>query len=294
MNKIVTTVSIFLAATLANAQDAPLRFKSTEVVPGIYMLEGDGGFAGGNIGLLVGDERIVLVDDGLEPLAPVLIDAATKVAGRPIDFVINTHVHGDHVGGNAALAAEGATIVAHDNIRSRLIADAEFGPEALPVMTFSDAITFHVNDHEAFVFHIEAAHTDGDAVIHYRNVNVIQTGDIMFNHLFPFIDLDNGGTVDGYIAGQQRILAMADDETIIIPGHGPLATKAELERDLDVLIDCKARVKALVDQGKSESEVHAANPLAVYHEGWNWGFITTERMTNTLYRDLTASSRNSH
>lgn len=247
MNQIIGAASILLAATMANAQDAPMRFKSTEVVPGIYMLEGDGGFTGGNIGLLVEDK---------------------------------------HIGGNAALSAEGATIVAHDNTRSRLIADAEFGPGGLPVMTFSDAVTFHVNGHEAFIFHIEAAHTDGDAVIHYRNVNVIQAGDIMFNHLFPFIDLDNGGTVDGYIAGQQRILMMADDETIIIPGHGPLATRADLARDLDVLIDCKARVKALVDQGKSESEVHAANPLAVYHEGWNWDFITTERMTQTLYRDL--------
>jgi glyoxylase-like metal-dependent hydrolase (beta-lactamase superfamily II) len=288
MKQIVTAVSVLLAATLAIAQDAPLRFKSTEIVPGIYMLEGDGGFAGGNIGLLVGDERIVLVDDGLEPFAPALIDAAMEVAGRPVDFVINTHVHADHVGGNAALSAEGATIVAHDNIRSRLVADAEFGAAGLPLVTFSDAVTFHVNDHEAFIFHIEAAHTDGDAVIHYRNVNVIHAGDIMFNHLFPFIDLVNGGTVDGYIAGQQKILAMADDETIIIPGHGPVATKADLERDLDVLIDCKARVKALVDQGRSESEVYAANPLAVYHEGWNWEFITTERMTQTLYRDLTS------
>ena len=286
MRQIISAASILFAAILANAQDAPLHFKTTEVVPGIYMLEGDGGFAGGNIGLLVGDERIVLVDDGLEPFAPALIDAVTDVAGRPIDFVINTHIHGDHVGGNAALSAEGATVISHDNIRGRLIADAEFGPEGLPVMTFSDAVTFHVNGHEAFIFHIEAAHTDGDAVIHYRNVNVIQAGDIMFNHLFPFIDLDNGGTVDGYIAGQQRILMMADDETIIIPGHGPLATRADLERDLDVLIDCKARVKALVDQGKSESEVLAANPLDVYHEGWNWDFITTERMTQTLYRDL--------
>lgn len=292
MNQIIGAASILLAATLANAQDAPMRFKSTEVVPGIYMLEGDGGFAGGNIGLLVGDEHIVLVDDGLEPFAPALIDAVTEVAGRPIDFVINTHIYGDHIGGNAALSAEGATIVAHDNTRSRLIADAEFGPEGLPVMTFSDAVTFHVNGHEAFIFHIEAAHTDGDAVIHYRNVNVIQAGDIMFNHLFPFIDLDNGGTVDGYIAGQQRILMMADDETIIIPGHGPLATRADLARDLDVLIDCKARIKALVDQGKSESEVHAANPLAVYHEGWNWDFITTERMTQTLYRDLRSEQPN--
>ncbi len=284
MKQIIAAASILLAAMLANAQDAPSRFKSTEVVPGIYMLEG----GVGNVGLLVGDESIVLVDDGIQPLSAALIETATKLAGRPVNFVVNTHLHGDHVGGNAALSATGATIFAHDNIRSRLVAAAEFGPAWLPVVTFSDAVTFHVNEREMFVFHIEAAHTDGDAVIHYRNVNVIHASDIMFNHLFPFIDLDNGGTVDGYIAGQRRILELADDETMIIPGHGPLATKVDLERDLDVLIDCKARVKTLVDQGMSEGEVQAVNPLAVYHEGWNWAFITTERMTQTLYRDLTS------
>ena len=198
-------------------------------------------------------------------------------------------MHGDHVGGNEYVAKNGAIIVAHDNIRKRMRDDPELntGPGALPVLTFSDAVTFHVNGHEAFVFHIENAHTDGDAAIQLRSVNVIFAGDVMFHRLFPFIDLDNGGSVAGYLAGQQKLIAMADDETAIVPGHGPVANKADLERDLKVLIDAEKRVKALVDKGLTAEEIVAANPLSLYHEDYNWGFITTERMTRTLIRSLT-------
>ena len=148
-------------------------------------------------------------------------------------------------------------------------------------------MTFHINGHEAFVFHVATAHTDGDAVIHFRDINVIHAGDVHFNYLFPFIDLDNGGDVTGYIAGQKRIIAMADDDTIIIPGHGPLASKSDLQTAFDMLVDSEARVKKLVDAGMSLEEVLAENPLANYHEQWNWSFITTEIMTSTLYRSLT-------
>ena len=137
------------------------------------------------------------------------------------------------------------------------------------------------------MFHIENAHTDGDAAILFRNINVIAAGDVMFNYLFPFIDLDNGGTVAGFIAGQQKLIAMADDETVIIPGHGPVGGKADLEKNLEVLIDSEIRVKALVEKGMSEDDIVAANPLALYHDDYNWGFITTERMTRTLIRSLT-------
>jgi cyclase len=274
---------------LIQAQDAPTSFKSTEVVPGIYMLEGDGGFAGGNITLVVGDERVVLIDDGLEPMAPLLIDAAGEIAGRSIDFVINTHVHLDHLGGNATLTDTGATILAHNNVHSRMLAEIEEygGPDMLPLVTFSDSVTFHLNGQEAFVFHVEHAHTDGDAVIHFRDVNVIHAGDIMFNSLFPFVDLDNGGSYAGYMAGQRKILALADDDTIIIPGHGPLARKADLQVAIDMLEGAEALIKKLVDAGKSEDEILEANPLSVYHDEWNWGFITTERMTRSLVRSLT-------
>lgn len=283
-------VAALCGSVAALAQDFATTVKSTEVVPGMYLVEGADGFAGGNITLLVGEEHVVLIDDGVEPIADALIASVAELAGRPVDFVVNTHVHGDHVGSNAAYADTGAVVFAHDNIRKRLLDDPTLsgGPGGLPQVTFSDQVTFHVNDNEAFVFHVEHAHTDGDAVIEFRGSNVIHAGDVHFNYLFPFIDLDNGGSVAGYLAAQRRIVAMSDDDTIIIPGHGPLASKADLQKAIDVLADCEARVKELVDAGKTEQEILAENPLADYHDTWNWGFITTERMTQTLYRSLTS------
>ncbi len=283
-----------LAALPIAAQAPEISYKSTELAPGLYMLEGVGGFAGGNLGLSTGEDGVVLIDDGLPPLTEKLLAAVAKLTDEPVDFLINTHVHGDHIGGNAALAKRDATIVAHDNLRRRLLADgmstgsgrAPAPEEALPVVTFDDSVTFHLNDRAAHVFHVERAHTDGDAVIHFRDDNVIHTGDVMFNGMFPFIDLDSGGSVDGYIAAQERILAMADDATRIIPGHGPLAGKADLAAAVAMLREARTRVAALVEAGKSEEEVLAANPLADFDADWSWQFITTERMTRTLYRGL--------
>ena len=291
------TLPAVLAALLASpvlAQGGSITFKSTELAAGLYMLEGQGGFAGGNLGLLVGEDGVVLIDDGLPPLIDQVQAAIDELTGEPVDFLINTHVHGDHIGGNAALGKEGATIVAHDNLRKRLEAEGmPTGPdssapapdEALPVVTFSDSVTFHLNDREAFVFHVAQAHTDGDAVIHFREDKVIHAGDVMFNGLFPFIDVDSGGSVDGYIAAQERILALADDETRIIPGHGPLAGKKDLQAAVDMLKDARSRVRALVEAGRSDEEIVAAEPLADYAD-WSWQFITTERMIRTLVREL--------
>ena len=292
MQKTSLIIVILVWACASQAQEFATSVKSSEVVPGIYLIEGADGFAGGNITLLVGDDQVVLIDDGVEPIAPALIETVAEIAGRPVDFVINTHVHGDHVGSNAAYANAGAVVVAHDNIRKRLETDSSLagGPDGLPHITFSDEVTFHAGGHTAKVFHIAAAHTDGDAAIQFPDVNVIHAADVHFNYLFPYIDLDNGGSVAGYVAGQRRIIALADDKTIIIPGHGPLASKADLQVAVDMLIDAEVRVKKLVDQGKTQDEVVAANPLALYHEEWNWGFITTERMTTTLYQSLTAGA----
>ena len=279
---------LIAAASIAAAEDNP--FAATEVAPGIYMLAGTGDeFVGGGVGLLVGDEYVVLIDDVIVPTAPQLLEKVQEIAGRPVDFVINTHVHGDHVGGNEHVASNGAIIVAHDNLRRRMEADPKLntGPGALPVITFSDNVTFHVNGQQAFVFHVADAHTDGDAVIQFRDANVIAAGDISFRGMFPFIDLDNGGSVAGYKAAMRRIIELADDDTKIITGHGPAGTRAGLEQDLAMLVDAEARVKALVDQGLTADEIVAANPLADYHDEYNWAFITTERMTRTLIRSLT-------
>jgi glyoxylase-like metal-dependent hydrolase (beta-lactamase superfamily II) len=271
---------------IAAAQEESISFKSTELAPGLYMLEGQGGFAGGNLGLITGDDGVVLIDDGLEPLVAVTLAAIESLTGDPVDFVINTHAHGDHTGANEALNKRGATVVAHDNLRRQMIKDGS-NRAALPELTFTDAVTFHLNGHTANVFHVANAHTDGDSVIHFPQANIIHTGDAMFNRLFPYIDMDSGGSVDGFIAAQKKIIAIANDETKIIPGHGELANKADLQAAVDMLEDAQARVRALVDAGKSQAEVLAENPLADYHDVWNWGFITTERMTETLYLSLT-------
>jgi len=292
MQKTSLIIVLLILAFASHAQEFATSVKSSEVVPGIYLVEGADGFAGGNITLLVGDDQVVLIDDGVEPIGPTLIASVAEIAGRPVDFVINTHVHGDHVGSNAAYANAGAVVVAHDNIRKRLEIDPSGagGADGLPHITFSDEVTFHAGGQSAIVFHIAAAHTDGDAAIQFPEVNVIHAADLHFNYLFPYIDLDNGGSVAGFIAGQRRIIELADDNTIIIPGHGPLAGKADLQVAVDMLVDAEARVKKLVDQGMTQDEVLAANPLAMYHDTWNWGFITTERMTSTLYQSLTAGA----
>lgn len=280
-----------LAAPLANAQDwMATSFVHEEVKPGIYLLTGaDGKMAGGSIGLLTGDEYVVLIDDGFTPLGPALLEKIEQLAGRPADFIINTHAHGDHTGTNQFLAENDAIIVAHDKLRSRMEADPNqnTGPGALPVITFSEEMTFHVNGIEAYVFHVPTAHTDGDAAILFREANVIASGDLLFRGMFPFIDLDSGGNVAGYKSAMQKLIDMSNDETRIISGHGPVASRADVKRDLAMLVDAEARVRALIDQGVSGDEILAANPLAVYHDDYNWSFITTERMTQTLIRSLT-------
>jgi cyclase len=272
----------------ASAQDLATKVKATEAAPGIYMLEGVDGFSS-NIGLMVGDEHVLLVDNGMAPITASLIAEVKALSGRSVDFIVNTHGHQDHLGSNASLAENGAVVFAHDNLRTALLenADSAGGPGGIPVVTFSDQVSFHANGHRAFVFHVPAAHTDGDSVVYFPDQNVVDASDLFFNGLFPFIDIDSGGSVAGFKEGQQRILDMADVGTMIIPGHGPLGNKSDLQIALDMLIDAEARVKKLIDAGMTEEQILEENPLEIYHEEWNWGFITTERMTKTLYRSLT-------
>ena len=280
------------------AEETTNPFAAVEVAPGIYQIGNTNeGFAlnvpkdfvGGGVGLLVGDEYVVLIDDVLEATAPALVAKAEEIAGRPIDFVINTHAHGDHVGGNVYVTEKGAIVVSHDQLRARMKDNEQLnsGPGALPVITFSDKMTFHVNGEEAVAIHMPNAHTDGDAIIHFVNANVIAAGDLSFRGLFPFIDLDSGGSVAGFMAGMQRLIDMADADTKFLTGHGDVATRAGLEQDLAMLKDAEARVKALMDKGMSAEEVLAENPLSIYHDDYSWFFITTERMTQTFIRSLT-------
>ncbi len=288
-------IAAILASGISQAKDEPkVSYKTTEVGDGIYMLAGEGGFTGGNIGLLVGDDGVVLIDDSMPPFLDILNQAIKTLTDQPIDFLINTHVHGDHTGNNETFGQSGTHIVAHDNLRTHLVtkgvqtADgmAPAPKAALPVLTFSDEMSFHFNGQPATAIHVPKAHTDGDAIIHFSEANVIHAGDTFFNGLFPYIDLASGGTVDGYINAQIKMISLSNDDTTIIPGHGPLSNKKQLQAAVDMLIDAKSIISKHVKEGKTLEAVVAANPLEKYHEGWNWGFITTERMTTQLYNDL--------
>jgi glyoxylase-like metal-dependent hydrolase (beta-lactamase superfamily II) len=288
MKRIALCAVLLVGAALTHAQDVATEIPTTEAAPGVYMLNGANGFSS-NMGLLVGDDKVVLIDDGMAPITADLVETVAELSGRSIDFIVNTHVHGDHVGSNATLADDGALVFAHKNIRKRLVEDPSSagGESGLPVVTFADGVNFHVAGQDVHVRHAAKAHTDGDALVFLHGSNVIVAGDLHFNYLFPFIDLDSGGSVRGYIAAQQRILDMAEDDTVIIPGHGEIASRADLQASVDMLRDAVSRVEALVLEGMTADEVVAANPLADYHDTWNWGFISTERMTRTLYRSLT-------
>lgn len=293
MNIKAPLVALLAAASLGSASAQEITFKATEVADGLVMLEGVGGFAGGNLLLWTGEDATVLIDDAMPNVYEAMRTAIAEHVDTPVDFVINTHVHGDHIGNNARLSRDGATILAHDNIRQRLVADGITGPNGkqpagkhdLPSVTFAEEVTLHLNGHSARVIHVSTAHTDGDAIIYFPEADVLHTGDAMFNGLYPFIDLDSGGDVDGYLAAQEKILSLAGKDTKIVPGHGPLAGKADLEAARDMLMEARDRVRKLKAEGKSEDEIVAANPLADYDADWTWGFIDTERMTRTLARD---------
>ena len=212
----------------------------------------------------------------------------------PVEFLVNTHWHGDHTGGNENFGATGTHIVAHENVRKRLIegqsGEREVAPApeaALPVITFSDEVDFYWNGHDIAVRHVAPAHTDGDSVIFVDGAAVVHMGDTFFNGFYPFVDVESGGDLDGYIAAQEMVLAEINDDTIIIPGHGPLSNKAELQATNDMLKSVRAAIQATIDAGMSEDEAVAADPLAATNEQWGKGFINPERMVRLGYRSLT-------
>ncbi len=280
------------APALAQRDFSAVEIKTISVAPGIYMLEG----AGGNIGLSVGPDGAFVIDDQYAPVSGKILEAIAKVSDKKVKFVLNTHWHEDHTGGNEAFSNSGAIIVAHDNVRKRLkeglkTARYETPPApvaALPVITFSDEASFYWNGHEIRVRHPARAHTDGDAIVYFETANVVHMGDIFFNIGYPFIDLDSGGDLDGVIAAHETVLAAIDNDTKIIPGHGPLATKSDLAAHVAMLKDVRARIAALIGKGLDEEAVVKADPLKDLNPKWGASFINGEEMTRTAYRSLKA------
>lgn len=261
-----------------------VEIKTHSLGDGVYMLEG----FGGNIGISVGDDGVFMIDDQFAPLSEKILAAVGAITDQQIEFLINTHWHFDHAGSNEQMANAGATILAHDNVRVRMQAP---GPQqatdaALPVITFSDTTTVYFNDHQIHAFHPAAAHTDGDAIIHFVDLNLIHAGDVFFNGVFPFIDVSSGGSVEGYLDALRTLADLADDDTRIIPGHGPMATKSDVLRKIAMLEDARTRVLDLISSGASVDDAKAAQPLAAYAEEWTWEFINADTMVEMLYGAL--------
>jgi len=289
---------VFVAAfvlslfSVALAQDlSQVEINTVQVSDNIYMLQG----AGGNIGICVGDDGVFMIDDQFAPLNGKIMTAVSKLSDKPVKFLLNTHWHGDHTGGNEPLGKSGAVIVAHDNVRKYLTEDQfvelfnmttlASPKDALPVVTFSDAVTFHFNGEEIYAYHVEPSHTDGDAVIQFKNANVVHAGDTYFVGTYPFIDIDHGGSVDGLIRVARRLLETVDDETKIIPGHGTLGDKANLEVFVTMLTTIRDRVKGMVEDGKTFEDVLAAKPSAEFDEAYST-FINSESFLGIVYKDM--------
>jgi len=269
-----------------------VQIQTVDVAPGVHMLVG----SGGNIGVSSGSDGVLIIDDQYAPLTEKIRAAVSAIHKDPIRFVVNTHWHGDHTGGNENLGGAGAVIVAHESVRRRMSSEhiSEFmkrttpaSPKgALPVMTFTENVSFHVNGDELYVFHVDPAHTDGDSIVHWKKANVFHMGDLYFSAGFPFIDLESGGAFDGVIAAADKVLALANDSSKIIPGHGPLSTKKELTAYRDMLKTIRSRIHSQVTSGKSLDEVKASRPTKEWDETLGKGFINGERLTEFAYRSL--------
>lgn len=280
--------------TTASAEVAPEpTITLTPVADGVYMLMGEGG----NIGLSVGDDGVFAIDSQFAPLTEKIQAAIATISDKPIRFLLNTHWHFDHTGGNENFTNTGTVIVAHNNVRERMSRDqfiAGLGmevpassPAALPIVTFSEDITFHFNGETIHATHVNPAHTDGDSIVHFQAANVIHTGDVYFNGLYPFIDVSSGGGINGMIAAVDRVLELADDETQIIPGHGALSNKAELVDYRVMLVAVRERMEAAIASGASIEEILAMDLNADYDATLGNGFLTPEQFTRILYADLT-------
>jgi len=292
MNRPIVTFFFCISfAGVAAGQAPPKKIEVEKVAEGVHVLYG----SGGNIGVSVGPDGVILIDDQYAQATPQVLAALATLDPRPPRFVLNTHWHGDHTGGNENLAKQGSVIVAHEGVRARMSTEqnSEFlkhktpaSPAlALPAVTFNDSLSLHVNGEELRGHHAPQAHTDGDTVVVFRPANVIHTGDLFFHGMYPFIDLDSGGSVSGLIAAVDKVLELADEKTRIIPGHGKVTDQAALASYRKMLVDTSSRVERLVKEGKTLAEVQAAKPNADYDASLAWEFISAEFYVNTLYED---------
>ena len=281
------------AASFAQEPDFDqIEIETIPVAEDVYMLVGEGG----NIGVSAGADGVFLVDDQFAPLTEKIKAAISDISDEPIRFLINTHWHFDHTGGNENFGEAGVVIVAHDEVYTRMSSDQFIEafqravpaspPAALPVITFNDEATFHLNGDTIEVIHVDPAHTDGDSIVHFIESDVIHAGDTYFNGFYPFIDTGSGGSITGMISAVEKVLSLAGDSTQIIPGHGPLSNREELEAYRDMLVAVRVSADSAIAQGLTLEQFIASKPTAEYDEQWGDGLLTPEQFLTIVYQDL--------
>ncbi|MDO5979441.1 MBL fold metallo-hydrolase [Flavivirga spongiicola] len=280
--KLSTIIFLISFSNYAQRNFDNVTIETTKLTDHVYMLIG----SGGNIGVSVGEDGVFVIDNQFAPLTPKILEAIKKLSDKPVKIVMNTHHHGDHTGGNENLGKLGATIMAHDNVRKRL--KAKSPKEALPIITFNDKLHIQMNGEQVAIFHIENAHTDGDAMLYFTESNVLHTGDTYFNGRYPYIDLNSGGSVNGYINAVKAGLMLIDEDTKIIPGHGHLSTKTEYETFLKMLETIKSNVLKDIASNKTEDEVASNTSITSAYDTLGYGnaFINSEKIRRTFYRSL--------
>ncbi len=271
------------------SQQKEVKIIPEKLTENIYVLKGQGG----NIGIFVGEKDVFMIDDQFAPLSKKILAAIKTITDNPITYLINTHWHGDHTGGNANFQKEGAVIVSHENVRKRMSIDQVVRgkkrlaspKEALPVITFSEDIQFYINEEPILITHVHNAHTDGDALVYFGNSNVLHVGDTYFQGKFPYIDIDSGGTIDGYIGGIEKMIMIADDDTKIIPGHGNVSSEKELRVYLSMLKDLKSAIASEIKKGASLDEIKSNSSITEKYKSYN-GWITEEKIKEAIYKSL--------
>lgn len=276
-SKITLLVCLALSNTVLAQQDfSNVEIVSHHVAGSVYYLEGQGG----NIGLSIGEDGVVMIDDQFAPLTDKILAAIAELSDGEIRFLINTHVHGDHTGGNENLGKMGVAILARDEVRVRLQAQS---PEAaLPVLTYSDAITIHLNGEEVYAFPVPPAHTDGDTFIHFRDSDVVHSGDVFRTTAFPVIDTNNGGTLKGTLEALGTLIGVAGPNTKIVPGHGVVSSREDVMGFRDMVLDVVDRVAPMVERGMSYEQLAAADPTQAYNDRYG----DPDRFLRALYSEL--------